>query len=336
METNSPSVSEWKKLYDAAIAFNDVGCWNWMYDSDIFGVQNALTSEIGYCCIMGMRKEHFALAVYLGTDGLAGYLKIQSGETSPDSPDALHVQKCLMASFEDRKYLHKKDLDVIKSLGLNFRGANSWPLFRSYLPGYHPWHLTSEEAKYLTTALCQAINVSLRFKANPKMFVSKNKYLVRVQMKDGEWGDILAEPPPLKKKELHPKPVGVKRLETINKVILQRQGIWETDFFYSPNAIQEKNERPHYPLTILWVTRHSNFILDCQLTESNPLDELPERFLKLTEKIKCLPKEIRVKKEEIFKILQPITSYLGITLTKVKKLEELEEAQAEMFDFFGQ
>jgi len=72
-----------------------IGLW----DSDIFGVQNPANDEIGYCCIMGRMGEHFTLAVYLGTEGLDGYLKIQSGEILPDDLDVLHLQKCLMASF---------------------------------------------------------------------------------------------------------------------------------------------------------------------------------------------------------------------------------------------
>ncbi|MCD6223505.1 MAG: hypothetical protein J7J73_01200 [Deltaproteobacteria bacterium] len=94
---------------------------------------------------------------------------------------------------------------------LKFRGPNSWPLFRSYRPGYHPWYLTSKEAKYLTVALRQAIDVSLRFKNDPEMLTPpmRNQYLVRVPKKEKDglrWRDKWLEPLPLKKRELLQNP----------------------------------------------------------------------------------------------------------------------------------
>src|SRR5688572_16689700 len=94
-----PSLQEWVALYQAAADFKNVAAWDWMYDSDLFGVQNPESGEIGYCCVMGSLGEHYALGVYLGTEGLEGYLQIASGAFDPPDISALHVQKCLMASF---------------------------------------------------------------------------------------------------------------------------------------------------------------------------------------------------------------------------------------------
>lgn len=142
-----------------------------MHDTDIFGVQDPVSGETGYCCIMGAAGEHYALGVYSGSEGLEGLLRILSGEFSQSHDGVLYVQKCLMASFEDREYLQKEDLKQIKTMGLKFRGANAWPFFRNYTPGFVPWYLTGEEARFLTLALKQAIEVSLRFKKDPGMLI---------------------------------------------------------------------------------------------------------------------------------------------------------------------
>ena len=341
MNEKTPSIQEWKGLYDAAIEIKKIECWNWMWDSDIFGVQNPANGEIGYCCVMGRAGEHFALAVYLGSEGLDGYLKIQSGEFYLSPVDMLNLQKSLTASFEDRRFLQKEDFQVIKKLGLKFGGHNTWPLFRSYRPGYYPWYLTSEEARYLTLSLLQTIDVSLRFKGNPEMLTSptENHYLVRVPKKDEtglSWRDVWMEPLPLEKVEIIAEPIDAGRLEEINRRIPQRQGVWEIDFFYFPQAIKEKEERPFYPYVTLWVEHNLGLILNQHLGKpAECLSGFQEQFLKFAENINSLPQEILVKKEETFKLLEPITSELGIKLRSVKRLRTLENAQASMFEFFS-
>ena len=338
MNDKPPFIQEWKDLYEAAIQFKKMKCWDWMWDTDLFGVQNPITGEIGYCCVMGGAGEHYALAVYQGSEGLYGYLSLQSG-TKPSLQDILSLQKLLMASFEDRELLQKEDLQLTKKFDLKFSGPDSWPLFRSYLPGYHPWYLTDEEAKYLTLCLWQAIDVSLRFKDDPRKLTPHmgNHYLVRVPKKDKtglSWRDVWMEPLPLQKGEIIVEPIDEVRLEKIKRRIPNRQGVWEVDYFYYPNPIQEKKDRPYYPYITLWVDQHSGFILSHHLDKpAECMSEFQRNFFKLAEKKKILPREILVKKEETLKLLEPIASELGINIRRVKKLEMLEEAQASMRQF---
>ena len=117
----SPTLEEWRQLYSNAKALYDVAPWNGMWDSDVFGVQPSDGEETGYCCVMGRLGEHFALAVYLGSDGLAGLWKMQQGEFHHDANAILFAQKCLMVSFEDREMIDKTDksrtLRVRRTLG---------------------------------------------------------------------------------------------------------------------------------------------------------------------------------------------------------------------------
>lgn len=343
MEMNStPSLQEWRDLYHAAIEFKGVGCWDWMTDSNIFGVQNPETGEVGYCCVMGMLGEHFALAVYLGTEGLEGYLKIRSGEVSSYPPNLLLLQKCLMASFEDREFIQKPDYQMIKRLGLKFRGRNSWPLFRSYQPGYHPWFLTSGEARFLTLALQQAIDVSLRFKGNPDLLTppKKSHCLVRVPEKDGrglKWRDLWLEPTPIKDGEVEAGPMDEACLRRIEEESPRRQGVWEIDFFPSPAPVRDKKEeRPYYPYMFLWVDHHSGLILHFHMAEQpGDVSELPSKLLDVIENIKTIPGMMLVEKEEAFRLLKPVASKLKVKLRLAERLECLEEAKIGMIEFLG-
>lgn len=295
-ENSTPTIQDWGDLYGAAIEFKKIGAWNWMWDSDIFGVQNPESGEVGYCCIMGRLGEHFALAVYPGTEGLEGYLKVMSSIRDP--LEAFYIQKCLMVSFENRSYLQNRDLRVIEALGLKFRGQNSWPVFRNYLPGYHPWFLTGEEARYLTLAIYQAMDVSLRFKKNPKMLNSEeNRYLVRVPVMEEEglkWRDEWLEPGAFEKAEISSEPIDELRLERIKRTIPRQVGIWEADFFYLPGPVQRrKEERPYYPYMMLWVDHDSGFIFNTHVAKAQKYrKEFIEQFLQTIEDNKFLPGEI--------------------------------------------
>jgi hypothetical protein len=106
MQDIQPSFQEWHSLYRAAIDFWQIHPWQWVNDTDLFGVKNPEDCEIGYCCIVGALGEFLGLVVYLGTEGLEGCLKIQMSE-SPEGEDVLSTGKCLVASFEDRRSLQK-------------------------------------------------------------------------------------------------------------------------------------------------------------------------------------------------------------------------------------
>lgn len=340
MKELQPTISNWRDLYDAAVEFKRIGCWDWMLDSDIFGVQNPANDEIGYCCVMGNLGEHFALGVYPGTDGLETYLKIQSGAISEGDFEAFTVQKCLMASFEDREFLSKEDRAIIKKLGLKFRGRNQWPLFRDFRPGYYPWSLTRDQAKYLTLALRQTIEVSLRFEEDSDMLIppKRGHYLVRIHRKTKgrwQWVDEWLKPKPLGKSKNAVPPINEVRLQKIKKTVRRKGGTWETDFFFSPTPVREKKERPYYPHTALYLDSHSGLIIKADLMgPTEYMTKFPNSLMELIEDAGVKPSEILVRKEEAFELLKFIASRLDIKLRLVRRLEMLEDAQASMFQFF--
>ena len=338
MSNLTPSTPEWKDLYNAALEFKQIECWNWMEDSDLFGVQHPEGGEIGYCCVLGALGEMFGLAVYLGAEGLNEYLKVQSGEIAPEDFDAVH-QRCLFASFEDRRLLQRPDLEVIKKLGLKFRGSKSWSLFRSYQPGYYPWYLNKKEAIFLTIALQQAKGVAIRLKENRDWFnpPSRNHCLVRMADQTGisfHWREEWMKLPILEKQEIEIPPIDEVRLQRIKKMASHKPFIWEGDLFYALLTIH-KEGRPYFPFLSLWVDHQSGYILKGELLEHLEYRaNFQEQFLRLIESVRILPQEVRVKREEVFKLLEPITAKLEVKLMLVQKLPALEEAQKGTEDFF--
>lgn len=40
-----PSLQEWKKLYETAAVFKELKPWQWMWDSDLFAMENPENGE---------------------------------------------------------------------------------------------------------------------------------------------------------------------------------------------------------------------------------------------------------------------------------------------------
>jgi hypothetical protein len=327
----------WQDLYRAAGEFKNLRPWEWMFDDQVFGVQNPANGEIGYCCIMGAAGEVFALGVYLGSDGLEIYSRIQSGQIDPG--EVFYTQRCLVASFEDRDELNKPDLDRIKSLGLKFRGRNSWPLFRSFLPGYQPWYLTDDEAEYLTLALQQATQVARRVRDDEDLLKSKlkNHYFVRVPERQGDalsWQDAWLPPAPLPKKEFSVPPPDSKRLAALKKNITKKQGLWEIDVFYSPLAIKEQG-RPYYPLMLFCVDQKYELLLLVDLApQSEYKQKFQDKFLELMERVKFFPEGLFVEKPDVFRLFERLAADLNIQIRLIDRLIKLPEARAKMTEHF--
>jgi len=333
-----PPSPVWRELYAAAANINKLAPWEWMYDADIFGVQNPVNGEIAYCCILGGLGEVFGLVAYLGTEGLESYYKL-SEQKEPVFELFCH-QKCLSITFDRRESLVKQELKLIKELELKFHGRNAWPVFRSYLPGYFPWYFTVEEAEFFTLILQQAAQVAERFLHDPDLLDPRraNYYFVRVPEKAGNdliWQDAYLKPEPLARKRLSGGRVDEKRLQEL-KSKLKIRGAWEADYFYAPLPARESKgpEKPFFPILMFFIDHNSSLIFHNNITSmENMVGDFRAAVLDAMEKTKAIPKEILVIKKEAREILEPVAAKLKIRLKLVKKLRNVSEVKSVFYNF---
>ncbi len=332
-------MQEWKQLFAAAIEFKKTEAWAWMDDDQIFGVQNPENGEIGYCCIMGALGELFGLGVYVGTDGLEAYHDIQAGRTGRE--DLLYTQDCLLASFEDRKLLDSEDLAIIKKLGLKFRGRNAWPVFRSHVPGYYPWHLNQGEARFLTTALERGREVALMIREDETLLkkVKKGLYLVQVSRAEGDgvvWETRHLKPAALREKvqrEVPPDVITEADLQRLRGKKVQRGMTWEADLFFAPMPVREGKGRPFFPYVMLVVDRYSGLVLECEIVPHPAhLSAFQKGLFELLERGASLPEQVLLSKSDLQRLLEPITGSLNITSRVVNRLEAIEDARTSLFE----
>lgn len=336
----APDREDWSRLYQAAIQIKEMAPWEWMSETNVFGVENPETGELGFVSVMGALGEHISIAVYLGRDGLYRFWAFGESDTHASITNLLEMPH-LQASFEDRKELTKQDRDVIKKLGLKFRGRQAWPMFRSYRPGYMPWYIEASEARFLAHALEQILDVAPRFKEHPELLSSADEedYLVRVaRSKEGEesqdkslvWEDQIRSVPPPEDVAIS-VPMDVEALDALKRMPLSEMNV-EVDFFIIPAGIGSRDERPRYAYSLLMVASQMGFVLGHEILESKAtLEEtygvVPMVVVQLLANAGMKPSKIRVRSEWLFQLLYPLVEELGLELNQVRELPALDEVQ---------
>jgi hypothetical protein len=329
-----PTADAWRRLYQAAIRVKELAPWLWMEESEIFGVQNPDTDEIGFISVMGMLGEHLSLAVYLGPKGLYGFWTFE--EMGAQGPaEFLFEIPHLQASFEDRNTLTDQDRKQIKELGFKFRGRSAWPMFRSYRPGWFPWYLEASEVQFLTVALEQALDVTQRFKEDPELLnhPGQDDYLVRVPRltADGlEWEDqILTVLPP--DPESIPIALDIDLLEAVQGLPMSQYTL-EMDLFLAPIRIGERGERPYFPYMLLAVEHDSGMVLGSELLAVEETLEamwglVPVNVLQQIAGFRMRPQQIHVRSPLLYQLLELLIDELGFDLQLKSSLPSLDSAQ---------
>ena len=336
------SIESWKRLYELSQEIKEMAPWEWISESEFFGVQDPSTGEQGFISTMGMNGEHYSIAAYRGAEGLYGYWHMADAGPFGNPEEILEVPQ-LQLSFEDRSTLTDHDRAIIKELGLKFRGRNSWPMFRSFRPGFFPWYLNKKEAHFLIHILEQTLNVLARYKEDETLLdpITDETYLVRIADESEEgltWRDEMME-------VLPPKFASVDI--TIEGPILeaflnleQAVRIVDADVFMFPGQIQEKpGKRPYFAYMLMIVEPETGMVFGTELLSPFPSLEamwgkVPEALFKAMNNVGIYPNEIRTSSPRLHLVLEPVAEDIGFSVTQAEYLPSLEEAKGFLLSRF--
>jgi hypothetical protein len=336
-QANTPSLEQWKRLYELMNEVKGLAPWNFMLETDLFGIRFPGTDELSFVSIMGNLGEHLSVAVYLGRKGFEGFWSMQ--QAGDDfSLDLILQTPHLQASLEDREILTSEDRKIINGFNLKYRGRQTWPQFRSYRPGCFPWYLEKDEAQMLITVLEQVLDVGPRFEDNPDLLESPEpdeKFLVRV-LEESRWVDKRQEikfspEPPIR---LMMNMEALARLKTMPK----QNNIVEIDVQMMEEAVRDKGfDRPFFPFLFLAAEKKSRMILGVNLLTPFPsLDEmwggLPAQVIEILAD-SLLPKEVQTRNPMVALLLSTLEKDLGIKVKLVTHLPAVEFAQQELKRF---
>lgn len=327
-----------KELYEQAKALRRMAPWQWMYDTDLFGVRNPDTGEVGYCCIMGRGGEFLGLAVYRGRAGLASYEKLQ--EINQDGPmlpaNPAFEQDCLMVSFNARQDIHEQEHERIRSLGLRFRGPTHWPSFSDYSPGMFPWPIQTEaQGRFLLVAMQQAMEVATLCRQDQDLLDhvedSAPCLLVREQ-EGGNWQDQWL---PMTTYEPDLPAVITHSLFLRSNLgsLASANSEWAVDLFYFPNPVQETpQQRPYLPLMLLVADLSTGLILGHTAYQPGEITEkLEGDFVNICKEAGELPHRMVMPSLEVMGYFKPFAQELDLKLEVNPQLKFLEEIKGSLF-----
>lgn len=114
----------------------------------------------------------------------------------------------------------------------------------------------------------------------------------------------------------------------------------EADLFIGPGSIGEPNERPLAMYMLMLADRHSGMIFGFEaLTAEHSLNtmyaSIPEKVLGFLWQNKVLPKQIIVRSDLLFAVLEPLERELKIQLRRANELPAIDEAAASITQFLS-
>lgn len=340
-EETTPDIREWRRLYDSAVRVKEISPWEWMTEADVFGVQSPETGDLGFVSVMGMLGEHYAVSLYLGSEGIHGFLDLQAMGPFADPNDLIQIPQ-LQASFEDREQLDKRDREVIKELGLKFRGRNAWPWFRSYRPSFFPWFLEAGEIRFLSVALEQLADVAPRFREEPSLLEPSDGdgYLLRAPRREGEtliWEDATTGVPPLDAPPIEVE-MEASKIEALRRLPMLKARL-EVDLFMFPAPVKDQGDRPYFPHMLMVVDAESGMILGSELLQPFPSLEamwgsVPETIADRLAGMELLPEKISVDSDLLFPLLEPLAEEAGFELELAPSLPSLEAVREGLLETF--
>jgi hypothetical protein len=373
-ELLTSSHEEAKELCRWARVIGTLAPWEWMEETDLFGVQDPVTGEIGFVSVMGALGEYRAIAVYRGIEGLLGWIDFHSAlELDPELPDAARLlleTPHLHVSFSDSALFEKRDRDLLKGVGLKFTGGR--PLFRSSRPGYHPWYVTREEARLLIHTLSQTFIIAERLAEDPDSLVFSEDgehatFLVRVSHEQGSdnhpsgygtpaemlgrgprsappgtpelvWEDRIQKIS-LRRPQMVPLAIEAAVLSKLQR-LTQTQLEMEADLFMGPGAVGKRGDRPAAIYMLMLADHESGFIFGFEAMAAEQglaamYADAANRLARFFLKAQLLPKRLMIRSDRLFELLEPLTQKLNIELFRADELPAIEEAAEAIFEQFG-
>lgn len=145
-------LNHWKELYHLSMEIKKRKPWEYLSDCDFLLVDIKNRKMPILISVMGNGGECYGISVHATIKSVKTLVALFEEDNFVIDPLSTPVasQEALTLYFGDRDEVSKEQYQVIKDLGLKFRGRNNWVYFKSFSVGEIPRDLNDEEVLLLT------------------------------------------------------------------------------------------------------------------------------------------------------------------------------------------
>jgi len=151
---NEKEQNIWKRLYDAADFVKAQKPWEYLDEYEFVTIELPGRKEAAYCAVVDFMESANTISVFETPEALFDLIYLLESDGVPWHQESRY-ENCIDVIFADREELEPADRDMIKELGLKYRGKRSWTMFRSFEKGFCVSSLNLKEAERLALVLEQ-------------------------------------------------------------------------------------------------------------------------------------------------------------------------------------
>lgn len=330
-------------LLAATTEFAAAKSWEYMCDSDVFGLTDPRTGEVRLVTVLGNAREVFGAVFYRRASGLRWLLNtLNDPEEGPNLENVADMD-ALKVELLRKNELPKEDLTVLKALDFKPAGKGLvWPQFQSVQPGWLPWFIDQAEAEQLLADLPRLTSFTTLFRNHSDLFhdrpPSEIPFLPNpmpnrpLEVKDLEWRPLIASP-----ETFDPFKAGDEQLDQLRKLKREPEAAFEYGSQILMGSTVLEKGRPCYSRINLLVEHDNGFLLGFDLSLAPvPFNECAGKGLVETlVKSGSLPGTILIDDNRLEPVLGPFCDILNIDLLPSEELAGLAEARASLNNYMG-
>ena len=329
----------WRRIYSATDKIKAMKPWEWMEETDIFGIESPETGEIYFISVMGSGGISKSISAYIGKTALGMFWNMinmdQDGLASDlISSSYLLTIPQLFLDFTEEEGVEPGRLVELKKDGMKPDKNNIYTVVSQIKPGFLPSIPDDNVLKDAAAIYEQCLEIFSQTKDKPELVYpdesNDDLYLIRkrVNSDKDQWTnvfeDIIIDPV---RYEIRFRIADHEKLKTYQKKPVTLQ----IDIITLPAPSKEGSDHPYFPSLFLIVDKKSGTIIDYELL--TPLPEinslykaLPGLLITKLLRLQYKPYRVDIRSDILFTLFEELLTRAGIQVHHVESMKPMDEA----------